>query len=292
MLAPVIGVLQVGSQAHADRYTYLPEIGLVLLVTWIVADLSTRWPYRRLVVSVASVAIVAVLAFSAHTQASFWKDSETLWTQALSRTSDNLMAELNLGEAVYKLGRSSEAIAHFERALQIDPNQASAYSSLGAALLESGRPKESLANLQKAIELDPKSSDAHYNLGNTFLQMGRGTDAVAHYKRALELAPDDIETMNNLAWTLATSPDALVRDGTKAVQVAERADTLTNNASPIISATLAAAYAEAGRFPDAVRTAQRAIQLALNEGNKSRADSIRTQLSAYESTRAFRDRRF
>jgi protein O-mannosyl-transferase len=292
MLAPVIGVLQVGSQAHADRYTYLPEIGLVLLFTWVVADLSARWPHRRLLVSVVSVAIVVVLAFSAHTQASFWKDSETLWTQALSRTSDNLTAELNLGEAVYKLGRTPEAIAHFERALQIDPNQASTYSSMGAALLETGRTNESLATLQKAIELDPKSSDAHYNLGNTLLQLGRGTDAVAHYKRALELAPDDIETMNNLAWTLATSPDALVRDGSKAVQVAERADTLTNKASPIISATLAAAYAEAGRFSDAIRTAQRAIQLALNEGNKSRADSIRTQLSAYESTRAFRDRRF
>ena len=292
MLAPVIGILQVGSQAHADRYTYLPEIGLALLLTWTVSDLSARWPFRRPLLGVLSVGIVVALICSARTQASYWKDSETLWTQALSRTSDNLMAELNLGEAVYKLGRTPEAIAHFERALQIDPNQAWVYSSMGAALLEIGRPGESLAILQKAIELDPKSSDAHYNLGNTFLQMGRGNDAVAHYKRALELAPDDIETMNNLAWTLATSPDALVRDGTKAVQVAERADSLTNNASPIISATLAAAYAEAGRFPDAVRTAQRAIQLALNEGNESRAASIRTQLSAYESGKAFRDRRF
>jgi lipopolysaccharide biosynthesis regulator YciM len=292
MLAPVIGILQVGSQAHADRYTYLPEIGLALLLTWTVADLSARWPYRRPLLSVLSVAIVAALTFSAHTQASYWKDSETLWTHALSRTSDNLTAELNLGEAVYKLGRVPEAIGHFERALQIDPNQASVYSSMGAALLEIGRPNESLATLQKAIELDPKNSDAHYNLGNTFLQMGRGNDAVAHYKRALELASDDIETMNNLAWTLATSPNALVRDGSKAVQVAERADTLTNRASPIISATLAAAYAEAARFPEAVRTAQRAIQLALNEGNESRASSVRAQLSAYESGKAFRDRRF
>jgi protein O-mannosyl-transferase len=292
MLAPVIGILQVGSQAHADRYTYLPEIGLALLLTWTVADLSARWPYRRPILSMLSLAIVVALTLSAHTQASYWKDSETLWTQALSRTSDNLMAELNLGEAVYKLGRTPEAIAHFERALQIDPNQAWVYSSMGAALLEIGRPNESLTVLQKAIELDPKSSDAHYNLGNTFLQMGRGSDAIAHYKRALELAPDDTETMNNLAWTLATSPDALVRDGTKAVQVAERADILTNHASPIISATLAAAYAEAGHFPAAVKAAQRAIQLALNEGNDSRAASIRTQLSAYESGKAFRDRRF
>jgi tetratricopeptide (TPR) repeat protein len=292
MLAPVIGILQVGSQAHADRYTYLPEIGLALLLTWTVADLSAGCPYRRPLLSVLSVAIIVALTFSAHTQASYWKDSETLWTQALSRTSDNLTAELNLGEAVYKLGRIPEAIGHFQRALQIDPNQASVYSSMGAALLEIGQPDESLVSLQKAIELDPKSSDAHYNLGNTFLQMGRANDAVAHYKHALALAPDDTETMNNLAWTLATSPDALVRDGSKAVQVAERADSLTSTSNSIISATLAAAYAEAGRFADAVRTAQRAIQLALNEGNESRAASIRTQLSAYESGKAFRDRRF
>ena len=292
MLAPVIGILQVGSQAHADRYTYLPEIGLALLLTWTVADLSTQWPYRRSLLSVLSAAIVVALAFSARTQASFWKDSETLWTQALSRTSDNLMAELNLGEALYTSGRAPEAVVHLERALQIDPSQAWVYSSLGAALLEIGRVRESLTTLEKAIELNPKSNDAHYNLANTFLQMGRPIDAVAHYKQALELSPDDTQTMNNLAWTLATSPDALVRDGSKAVQVAERADALTNNSSPIISATLAAAYAEAARFPDAVRTAQRAIQLAMNEGNDSRAASIRTQLSAYESGNAFRDRRF
>ena len=292
MLAPVIGIVQVGSQAHADRYTYLPEIGLALLLTWTVADITARWPYRRPFFGVLSIVIVGALTFSARTQAYYWKDSETLWTQALSRTSDNLMAELNLGEALYRLGQTPAALSHFDRALQIDATQAWVYSSMGAALLEIGRVNESLASLQKAIELDPKSSDAHYNLGNTFLQMGRAKDAVVHYQRALDLAPDDTETMNNLAWTLATSPDTLVRDGAKAVQVAERADSLTRNASPIISATLAAAYAEAGRFPDAVRTAQRAIQLCLNEGNNARAASIRIQLSAYKSGSAFRDRRF
>jgi tetratricopeptide (TPR) repeat protein len=292
MLAPVIGILQVGSQAHADRYTYLPEIGLALLVTWTVADLSARWRYRGLLLSVSSLAIVAALTFAARTQAFYWKDSETLWIRALSRTVDNLMAELNLGEALYKSGRTPEALSHFDRALQIDPSQAWVCSSMGAALLEIGRPNESLASLQKAIELEPKFSDAHYNLGNTFLALGRAQEAVAQYKQALDLMPDDTEAMNNLAWVLATSPDALARDGEKAVQVAERADVLTNNASPIISATLAAAYAEAGRFPDAIKKAQSAIQLALNEGNNSRAGSIRNQLAAYESGQAFRDRRF
>jgi tetratricopeptide (TPR) repeat protein len=292
MLAPVIGIVQVGSQAHADRYTYLPEIGLALLLTWTIADLTARWPYRALLLGVPSVGIIVALTFAAHAQAFYWKDSQTLWSQALSRTADNVMAELNLGEALYRSGQTPLALSHFDRAIQIDPTQASVYSSMGAALLDLGRARESLASLEKAIALDPKNSDAHYNLGNTFLQLGRSKDAVVHYERALELGPNDIETMNNLAWVLATSPDALVRDGTKAVQLAERAESLTNNASPIITATLAAAYAEAGRFPDAVTTAQRAIQLAQTEGNDARAASIRTQLSAYQSGLAFRDRRF
>jgi tetratricopeptide (TPR) repeat protein len=291
-LAPVIGIIQVGSQAHADRYTYLPEIGLAVLCTWTVTDLCARWSFSRPLLAILSLITVVALTLGARSQASYWKDSETLWTHALSCTTNNLMAELDLGEALYSSGRVPAALSHFDRAVQIDPTQAGVYSAMGVALLEIGRPEESLASLEKAIALDPNSNDAHYNLGNTYLQMGRAREAVVEYQKALDLLADDTQSMNNLAWVLATSPDALARDGTKAVQVAERADVLTNNASPTISATLAAAYAEAGRFPDAIRTAQRAIQLALKEGNSGRAESIRTQLSSYESGLAFRDRRF
>src|ERR1700692_1114600 len=120
MLAPVIGMFRVGRQAGADRYTYLPQIGLVLLLTWAAADLFIRWRHHRAFLTALSLIILAALTFSARLQASAWKDSETLWTQTLSRTSDNLRAELNLGEAVYQLGKTSQAIKHFERALLID----------------------------------------------------------------------------------------------------------------------------------------------------------------------------
>jgi len=288
----VIGIVQVGSQAHADRYTYLPQIGLALIVTWGAADLCARWRYHRAFLAALSLIILAALSFSARLQASVWKDSETLWTQALSRTSDNLMAELNLGEGVYQSGKTAEAIRHFERALLIDSSQAPVHSSLGVALLETGRVQESLSHLETAITLDPNNADAHYNLGNTLLQMGRASEAVAQYKRTLELNPDDTESMNNMAWILATCSEALFRDGTKAIALAERADALTSKASPVISATLAAAYAESGRFADAVKMAQRALQLALNEGNNARAESIQSQIATYESGAAFRDRRF
>jgi protein O-mannosyl-transferase len=326
MLGPVIGLFQVGNQARADRYTYLPHIGLYLLLTWAAADLCMRWPKRRLFLGTLSVIILAALAVSARIQASYWKNSESLWRQSLSCTTDNVIAELNLGEAIYKLGRTTEAIAHFERVLQIEPNepmahaslgtallrigqtsmavdhlqksleiepkQASVHSSLGVALLEIGRLEESLAHLQAATKIDPKNGEAHYNLGNTLLQLGRANEAVAEYERALRIDSNDTQALNNIAWILATWPDPLTRDGTKAVMLAERADSLTHGESPIISATLAAGYAEADRFADAIKTAQRALQLAIAEGNVARANSIRTQIETYQSGAAFRDRRF
>jgi tetratricopeptide (TPR) repeat protein len=291
MLGPVIGILQVGNQSRADRYTYLPQIGLVLLLTWMAVDLSASWRHRRIFFSALSMTLLVALAFSARTQAAYWRNSQSLWTHALSCTSDNVIAEQNLGQAVHEQGRLDEAIAHFEKALQINPVQASVHSSLGVVLLETGRVNESLAHLYTALEIDPNDGDAHYNLGNTFLQMGRASEAIAQYSRALEINPDDTEARNNMAWILATCPDARVRNGPRAVETAERADSLTAGKSPIISATLAAAYAEAGRFADAVKTARRALQLALSENNNARAESIRAQMELYESGAAFRDRR-
>ena len=292
MLAPVIGILQVGSQAHADRYTYLPHIGLYLLLTWGAADLIKRWRLSRLVLGTLSIGLVLTLAVAARTQASSWQNSETLWRRTLACTSRNSGAEQNLGQAIHEKGNVEEAIMHFQNALRIDPSQASVHSALGVVLLEMGRAQQSLTYLERALELDPNDADAHYNFGNTLLQLGRAREAVAQYNRALEINPDDIEAQNNMAWVLATCPDAAVRNGIQAVAIAERADSLTMRKSPVISATLAAAYAEAGRFADAVKTAERAFQLASAEGNQSRASSIRAQIELYQTAAAFRDRRY
>jgi tetratricopeptide (TPR) repeat protein len=181
---------------------------------------------------------------------------------------------------------------HFQNALRIDPNQATVHSALGVAFLEMGRIQQSLTSLERALEIAPNDADAHYNFGNTLLQLGRAREAVAQYSRALELNRDDVEAQNNLAWVLATCPEAKVRDGIRAVAIAERADSLTLRKSPVIAATLAAAYAEAGRFADAVKAAERAFQLASAEGNQSRANSIRAQIGLYQTATAFRDGRY
>ena len=292
MLGPVIGIMQVGNQARADRYTYLPQIGLYLLLTWMVVELCAGWRHRSVLLTGLFSIILVALVFSARAQASYWKDSETLWSHALGCTTDNIVAEGNLGQACYTKGKTREAMMHFQNSLRIEPNQAAILSCLGVFLLDMGRVSESLANLQKAVEVEPNFADAHYNLGNTYLQMGQAKEALSHYQRALEITPDDTEALNNMAWILATWPDALTRDGAKAVGLAERADSLTRSKSQVISATLAAAYAESGRFADAIRTGQRALQLATAEGNTPRADSIRAQIEIYQSGAAFRDHRF
>ena len=292
MLGPVIGILQVGNQARADRYTYLPQIGLYLLVTWGAVELCSGLRYRRVLLASFSGVILAALVFAARVQASYWQDSETLWSHALACTTDNIIAEGNLGKACYDKGKKREAMVYFQNSLRIEPRQAPIHSSLGVFFLEMGQIDQSLAHLQQAVEIEPKFGDAHYNLGNTYLQMGQAREALSHYNSALEIDPNDTEALNNAAWVLATWPDALTRDGAKAVALAERADSLTRGASPVISATLAAAYAEAGRFAEAVKAGQRALQLAMAAGETTRADSIRTQIETYQSGAAFRDRRF
>ena len=291
MLGPVIGILQVGNQAHADRYTYLPQIGLCLLITWGAADLCSRWRRSRLLVGALSLGILIVLTFNARTQAAYWRNSESLWVHTLAFTSNNVAAEQNLGEALHAQGRIEEAIARFQNALRINPDQASVHSSLGVALLETGRPDESLAHLQSAVALDPHDGDAQYNMGNTLMEIGQASEALTHFNTALQINPDDTQALNNMAWILATWPDAMIRDGTKAVALAERAALLTSNKEPRTVATLAAAYAETARFPEAVKTAERAAQLARGQGNPALADSIRGQVELYRASLPSRNRR-
>ena len=292
MLVPVIGIFQVGNQARADRYTYLPQIGLYLMLTWAAADVSAGLRARRFVLSTVAAAILLALLLAARTQTSYWRDSETLWAHALACTTNNSTAEGNLGQACYARGKTDEAMAHFQQALRIDPSEPSVHSSLGVFYLDKGEVEQALAHLQRALEIEPNFADAHYNLGNTFLQMAQPAEAVAHYDKALQINPSDTQALNNMAWVLATWPDARVRDGPRAVRLANEADSLTRNKSPIISATLAAAYAEAGRFPEAITTAERALHLAMNEGNTARVNSIRGQLDTYASGAAVRDNRY
>jgi protein O-mannosyl-transferase len=283
MLAPVIGIVQVGAQPRADRYTYLPHIGLYLLVVWTAADLCAGLRHRHLFLGGLSAVILAALALTARTQTSYWRNSQSLWTHTIACTSDNPIARTNLGEAFYAKRQMNEAIAQYQTSLRIYPRQSDAHSALGVALLEVGRADESLAHLLTAVDIDPNNAQAHYNLANTFVQMGQVKEALIHYDRALEIEPHNIEALNNMAWLLATSADPTIRDGAKAVELAERANSLTGSTNSRVNATLATAYAETGRFSDAVKTAQRALELAVAQGEVELANMIRAHIEVYRA---------
>jgi tetratricopeptide (TPR) repeat protein len=283
MLIPVIGILQVGIQARADRYTYLPQIGLYLMLAWSAADLSASWRNRRTLLGGMAVVILAALMLCARAQAAYWRDSESLWIHTLACTTDNDYGQNNLGNALSQTGSVDEAIAHFQKAMQINPDYADAHYNLGVARFRTGRVDDAIAQYQKALQINPDFAQAHNNLGNALFQKGRVNDAIAHYQQALQINPDFAEAQNNLAWVLATGPQASLRNGNRAVELAERANQLTQDGNPVFLGTLAAAYAEAGRFPEAVKTAQRALQLAGTQPNPALADALQSQMKLYQA---------
>jgi tetratricopeptide (TPR) repeat protein len=203
MLVPVIGIVQVGSQARADRYTYLPQIGLYLLLTWTAADLCAGWRYRRVVLGGGATIILIALIFCARAQTAYWRNSESLWTHALVCMSDNFIGQNGLGNALLKKGSVDEAIAHYQKALQIKPDNAEVCYNLGNALLKKGNVDEAIAHYQTALQIKPDYVEAHNNLGKALFKKGNVDEAIAHYQTALQIKPDNAEIRNNLAVALA-----------------------------------------------------------------------------------------
>ncbi len=195
----------------------------------------------------------------------------------------------NLGAVLLQNGQVDEAIIHFQRAQEIRPGYAEVQQNLGTALLRKGEVEQAVAHFQKALELQPKFGEAAYSLGNALLQRGQVREAITGFQRALEIRPDFIEAQNNLAWVLATSSDAFIRNGTRAVELAEKADRLSGGSNAMFLGTLAAAYAEAGRLPEAVDVAQRALQVADSQTNTDQANRLRLLLSQCQTGAPFRD---
>jgi tetratricopeptide (TPR) repeat protein len=204
MMAPVIGIVQLGGFAHADRNTYLPQIGLYVLLTWAAADLSANWRHRSLVQGACATAILVALIFCAHTQTAYWRDSQLLWTHTLSCTSGNTVAHNDLGIFLALKGEREAAIAQYRKALAINPGYAAAYCNLGNSLaLKKEDLEEAIAEYRKALEITPDSVEARNNLGLALMKNGQVDEAVAQYRKALETKPDSAEIQNNLGNALA-----------------------------------------------------------------------------------------
>jgi tetratricopeptide (TPR) repeat protein len=217
MLVPVIGIVKVGAQAQADRYTYLPQIGLYLLLTWAAADLCAGWRYRRVVLGGCATIIFIALIFCARAQTSYWRNSESLWTHALVCTSDNWFGQNSLGNALLKKGSVDDAISHFQKALQIIPDNAEVCYNLGDALLKKGSVDEAISHFQRALQIKPDYMEAHNNLGNALFKKGNVDEAIVHFQKALQIKPDHAEIRDNLGIALAKAhgdyANTLVRMG-------------------------------------------------------------------------------
>jgi tetratricopeptide (TPR) repeat protein len=142
---------------------------------------------------------------------------------------------------------------------------------------------EAIAQFEKALALKPQFAEARYNLGNAFLQQRRVDEAITQFRKALTIKPDYVEARNNLAWVLATCPQASLRNGIEAVKLAEQADQLAGGTNPVVLCTLGAAYAEAGRFPEAIETAQHAMHLVEAQSNNALSALLQSQLKLYQA---------
>jgi Flp pilus assembly protein TadD len=285
MLLPVIGLVQVGLQSMADRYTYLPMIGLFLAITWTAANVPpvNRRPSIVIPRAVLALAILALCAVLTSAQARLWKDSETLYRHTLAVAPRNPVIHLNLGSALLQQGRAPEAADQFAAALSLEPRYADALSDWGFALVLQGKVDQGIAKYRQALALNPRLAQTHYDLGQALLAQRKRLEAIEEFQTALQINPDWPPALNDLAWLKATDADPQARDGTLAVQLAERACRVTAFEYPMFIGTLAAAYAETGRFADAVAAAEKASALATRLGNAALATRNQQLLELYRN---------
>lgn len=207
--------------------------------------------------------------------------------KALELKPDYAEADSNLGFCLLRLGRVNEAVAQFQRALESKPDSIEIHNNFGYCLLRLGRVDEAITQFQRSLEIQQNYS-AYYELGRAFYLKRMPVEAIASYQKAIELQPQSVPAKVSLAWVLATWPEPSVRDGEKAIALAEQANQLSEDKNPLILRTLAAAYAEAGRFPEAVSTAQQALMSAGTQANTALVNVLQKEIGMYKTNSPFR----
>jgi Flp pilus assembly protein TadD len=220
-LVPVIGLVQVGSQPMADRYTYVPLVGLFIILAWGVPDILAGWRASRVAMPAAAGLAIAACAVVARAQVRHWRDDVALWTHALDVTSPNPRAHNNLANAFDDRRLYADAIAHYREAIRLKPDFAEAHGNLANALTHEGRLDEAGLEYTAALRLNPNDAFAHNGLGSTLDEQGKVAEATAHYMEALRIAPDLAEARNNLGISLANQGrvDDAIREFLEAIRV-------------------------------------------------------------------------
>jgi Flp pilus assembly protein TadD len=254
-LVPVIGLVPAGEQSMADRYSYVPSIGIILVAVWGVYDLTKRWRYQVMAASAATAGAACLCLFLTRTQVGYWKDTETLFRHALLVTERNYVAHNNLGTAFDKQGRWDEALSEFRQALQAKPDYPEALNNLGVALDRQGHVDEAIAQLRQTLKLRPRYAVAHYNLGVALQEQGHLDEAIAHYQEALRLKPRYADAHYNLGL-------ALQRKGDLEGAIAEFQTILKLQPnSPEVCNKLGVVLEQKGQLDDAIRQYLAALNL-------------------------------
>ena len=288
MLVPVIGVFQGAGEAMADRYPYIPMVGLFIMASWNAPSRATERRNLKVIACTAAIAVLVVCAALSRVQVGYWKNSETLFQHALDVTGDNCVAHNHLGIALEQTGKVREAIGHYEQALQINPDYAEAHYDLGSTLAQAGRTPEAIEHLERALQIRPDYAEAHYILGMTLglagrmpeaieqlqyalrikpdlpeahcklgialAQVGKIEDAIGHYEQALRIKPDYAEAHYNLG--IALGQMGRIEDAIRHYEQALRIKPDYAEAHCNLGSTLG----QAGRMPEAIEHLEQALR--------------------------------
>jgi tetratricopeptide (TPR) repeat protein len=315
-LVPVIGFVQVGGAALADRYTYIPSIGVFIAVTFGVCDLADRFQFPKKAIATAAALILATCLILTENQLRYWRDSETLFAHALAVTKNNHVAHVNLGVALEQKGELNEALAEYRAAEQLapelyhihnnlgnlldnlgHPNKAlteyreavllnpslpSLHNGAGIVLVELGRFDEAMRQFKEATRLDPTYPWAHFEIGKMRLKQGRDAEAIGEFREALRIDSNNFQILAYTAHVLAADENPQIRDGRTALVLAVKAKVLTDGAQPYVLDALGMACAETGDFTNALEVTQRAIDLA-TAAKMKKLEPLQQRLELYKN---------
>jgi Tfp pilus assembly protein PilF len=254
-LIPVLGLVQVGEQALADRYTYIPSIGFLIALVWGTHELTRGWKFQGRVFGAIMVVLGVICALKTREQIAIWKDNETLFSHAIAVTQKNYIAHNNLGTTFEKQGRWDEAAAQLRQAIAEKPDYAPAHKNLGVVFERQGDSTRAADEYREAIRLDPNYAEAHNDLGALLNARGRTDEAIGEFQQALRLKPDFTEPHFNLGlvYTRKGLVDAAIREYESVLKIQPDSADVHNN--------LGVAFDKQGRTDDAIREYARAIEL-------------------------------
>jgi tetratricopeptide (TPR) repeat protein len=287
-LVPVIGLVQVGGEALADRYTYFPLVGVFIAVAFGVRDLAGRFRFPKMAVAGAAALVLVACLLLTENQLRYWRDNESLFRHALAVTQDNDIAHVNLAFALDRQGRFDEALAEYREAIRLKPKIPFLHNNLGTGLARLGRFDEAMNAFTNAARLGPGSPWPHFQMARVLLQQGRDAEAIAKLHEALRLDPDNFSILAYTAHVLAAEENPELRDGKTAYALADKANTLTGGAQPQVLDALGMAGAELGRFDEAQAVTQKAFDIA-NLAKMKNLEQLQQRLQLYQNRQPWRE---